>query len=115
MRETGTQDRKVSLAIISRRKVGQLGCVKFVPRPPSKGLGSAVLLGCEELSMPVVVPEVAAAAPLMLESLLSSLGAAMEGEVLLLAAARLKSRGSGIGAGAGSKMMWARRARWRLM
>ena len=34
----------VSLLIIASRKVGQLGCVKLVPMPPSKGFGRGELV-----------------------------------------------------------------------
>ena len=35
----GRQDANVLLLIMSLRKLGQLGCVKFVPKPPSNALG----------------------------------------------------------------------------
>lgn len=38
--EKGRQEMKVSFLIMSFRKVGQLGCVKFWPSPPSNALGN---------------------------------------------------------------------------
>ncbi len=43
----GTHEMKVSLLTMERRKVGQLGWVKLVPKPPSKALGSDVVVAEE--------------------------------------------------------------------
>ena len=75
----------MSLLIMVLMKVGQLGCVKLVPMPPSKGFGKGELESVGALSI-----EVAAALEVVFVALAS--GAAM-----LLASVRRCSTGSGDG------------------
>ena len=76
-RENGRQDVNVSLAIIVFRNVGQLGCVKLVPMPPSNGLGRGELVSIGAALRIEVGGELDAGVASVLEASLLVAGAVM--------------------------------------